>query len=92
MGLLRKLFGKETPPRGKVTAAEKTAPTSSGNAATDAITPAASPKEVVNYVFNQMAIGTGQDDIQRDLTQRGFHKKTATEYIDLVQKTMFKGH
>ena len=91
MGLLKKLFGKETPPKGKATAAAKTAPTSSGNADKDAITPAASPKEVVNYVFNQMATGTDQNDIQRDLTQRGFHKKTATEYIDLVQKTMFKG-
>tara|TARA_Y100000588_G_C14024698_1_gene825856 strand:+ start:566 stop:685 length:120 start_codon:yes stop_codon:yes gene_type:complete len=38
-----------------------------------------------------MATGTTRDDLLDDLAQRGFHKKTAEEYIDLVNKTMFKG-
>ena len=55
------------------------------------ITVDSSPKEVINYIFQQMATGINRDDLLQDLAQRGFHKKTAEEYVDLVNKTMFKG-
>ncbi len=86
MGLLKKLFGKKSP--SKKTSTKSTAPP---KAAGTSITADSSPKEAVNYIFQQMATGTTRDDLLDDLAQRGFHKKTAEEYIDLVNKTMFKG-
>lgn len=86
MGLLKKLFGKKSVEKKgatkKVTVPQKTK---------IAITVDSSPKEVVNYIFQQMATGTNRDGLLADLAQRGFHKKTAEEYVDLVSKTMFKG-
>ena len=88
MGLLKKLFGKKSPPPQKAAAPASAAPPA---ADADGVTPDSPPKAVVNYVFQQMATGATRDSLRDDLVGRGFHKKTADEYIDLVGKTMFKG-
>ena len=86
MGLLKKLFGKKSAQK-KGATKKSTVPQKTKIA----ITVDSSPKEVINYIFQQMATGINRDDLLQDLAQRGFHKKTAEEYVDLVNKTMFKG-
>jgi len=97
MSFLRNLFGKKPAPSKKAPDADDPAADDIGAARADEspveeITPdRSSPKDVVRYVFQQLATGKTRNRLQADLVQRGFHRKTAEEYIDLVEKTMFKG-
>ena len=50
----------------------------------------ASPKEVLKYIFQQLLSGTPPDELHKDLVRRGFARKTADSYIDLIQKVIFK--
>lgn len=49
----------------------------------------ASAKEVVRYIFDQLAKGTSRDAVRDDLKARGFSPQSANDYIELVEKTMF---
>ena len=50
----------------------------------------ASAKDVVRHVFDELAKGRSHDQIRADLVAQGLSKKNANDFIDLVEKTMFK--
>ena len=85
MSFLKKIFAKKPPPPAKP------APTSAPQApSAKGISPDTSPKQVIQYVFQQLAASKSRSDLLADLKQCGFHSKTAEEYVSLVEKTMFK--
>ena len=49
----------------------------------------AAPKQVLRYIFAQLASSRAPDDLAQELIRRGFARKTANSYIALIQKTMF---
>ena len=77
MGIFNRLFGKKQPP---VPEAPPTA-----NVMADA-----SVKDVVRHVFDELARGRPRDQIRSELIARGLSRKNTDDYIDLVEKTMFK--
>lgn len=78
MGFFRKLFGKkQAPPPPKAAP-----PADDGDDA--------SAKDVVHHVFDELAKGRSHDQIRADLVAQGLSKKNANDFIDLVEKTMFK--
>jgi len=85
MSFLKKIFGKKPAPPAKPTSTS--APQSPS---TKGISPDTSPKEVIQHIFQQLAASKNRSDVLADLKQRGFHSKTAEEYVALVEKTMFK--
>ena len=94
MRFLKNLFGKKPAPAKKKdssaddirTALEDDSSPASGKE----ISAQSSPKEVIHYVFQQLASRTSRDQLRADLVQHGLHRQTAEEYIALVEKTLFK--
>jgi len=84
MGIFETLFGTK---KKDATKAKKTAVKTPTSGPRDE---SASAKEVVRYIFDQLAKGTSRDAVRDDLKARGFSKQSAEDYIELVEKTMFK--
>jgi hypothetical protein len=84
MGIFETLFGKKK----RDTAAPKKVAAKS--AASGPRGDSASAKEVVRYIFDQLAKGTAREAVRQDLKSRGFSSQSANDYIELVEKTMFK--
>jgi hypothetical protein len=78
MGFFSKLFGKKKAPA----APKATPPDDSGEDA--------SAKDVVRHIFDELIKGRSRDQICQELVAQGLSKKNADDYIDLVEKTMFK--
>jgi len=77
MGIFSRLFGKKQPPVPEAPPATKDMAD-------------ASVKDVVRHVFDELARGRPRDQIRSELIARGLSRKNAEDYIDLVEKTMFK--
>ena len=50
----------------------------------------ASAKDVVRHIFDELARGRSRDQICQELVSQGLSKKNASDYIELVEKTMGK--
>ena len=77
MGIFSRLFGKKQPPVPEAPPAAKDMAD-------------ASVKDVVRHVFDELARGRPRDQIRSELIARGLSRKNTYDYIDLVEKTMFK--
>ena len=77
MGILSRLFGKKQP-------AAPGAPPPAKDMAD------ASVKDVIRHVFDELARGRPRNQIRSELIARGLSRKNTDDYIDLVEKTMFK--
>ena len=78
MGFFSSLFGKK-----KTDAKPKPSPSETDSED-------ASAKDVVRHIFDELARGRSRDQICEELVSQGLSKKYANDYIDLVEKTMFK--
>jgi len=55
------------------------------------VTVDSSPRQVCRYVFQRLMAGTPAAALRADLLERGFPGKVADGYIELIQRTLFKG-
>ncbi len=94
MSFLKSLFGKKPVPAKKKDSAADEIRTAleedSSSASGKEISAQSSPKEVIQYVFQQLVSRMSRDQLRDELVQRGLHRQTAEEYISLVEKTLFK--